>query len=51
MHMNSTVVSLGKLPPTSSVIKEHLKHGLAVVHRSLTYTDPDKKVFNPTDNG
>ena len=51
MHMNSAVVSLGKLPPTSSVIKEHLKHGFAVVHRSLTFTDPNKKVFNPIDNG
>ena len=51
MHMNSTVVSLGKLPPTSSVIKEHLKLGFAVVHRSLTFTDPNNKVFNPIDNG
>ena len=51
MHMNSAVVSLDKLPPKSSVFKEHLKHGFAVVHRSLTFTDPNKKVFNPIDNG
>ena len=51
MHMKSTVVSLDKLPPTSSVIKEHLKRGFAVIRRTLTLLDENRVPFNPVGNG
>lgn len=50
MHMKSKVVSQDKPSPISKVIKEQLKRGFAVVHRSLTLPDPIKVVFNPIDD-
>ena len=50
MHMKSTVVSLGKHPPTSSVIKEHLNRGFAVVCKSPTLLDSNKVLLNPIHN-
>ena len=49
MHMKSTMMSLQKLPPASSVIKEHFNYGFTVVSRSLIYLNLNKVVFN--DNG
>ena len=40
IHMKSKVVSQDKPSPISKVIKEQLKRGFAVVHRSLTLPDP-----------
>ena len=50
-HMNSTVVSLDKLPPTSSAIKEHLKRSYAVIRNALSLLDNNRLPFNPINNG
>ena len=51
MHTKSTVVSLDKLPPTSSAIKEHLKRGFAVIRRTLTLLGENRAPFNPAGCG
>ena len=51
MYNKSTVVSLDKLPPTSSVMRQHLINGFNLVRRALTLLQPNRNPFNPINNG
>ena len=50
-HRKATPVPLEKFPPTSSVIREHLKRGYYVIRKSLNLLAPDALVPNPVDSG
>ena len=51
MYKKSTVVSIDKLPPTSSVIREHLLKGFNLVRKALTLLEQNREPFNPINNG
>ena len=50
-YNKSTIVSLDKLPPTSSVVREHLIKGFSLVRRASTLLDYNRVPFNPINKG
>ena len=51
MYNKFTVVSLDKLPPTSSVMRQHLIKGFNLVRRALTLLEPNRDPLNAINNG
>ena len=51
MYNKSTVVSLDKLPPTSSVMRQHPIKGFNLVRRALTLLEPKRNPFDPVNKG
>ena len=49
--MNSKVVSLDKLPPTSSSIKEHIRRGFSFIQNALNLLSQNRREFNPVNHG
>ena len=50
-HRKDNPVPLDNFPPTSSVIREHLKRGYYVIRKSLNLLSSDPAIPNPIDSG
>ena len=50
-HFKSTVVAVNQLPPTSSVIQEHLKRSFFVVRNAVTILTPANNPLEPLNYG
>ena len=45
------IVSLDKFPPTSSVVREHLKRGFFIIRKAVILLSTNASVLNPSHYG